>query len=569
MHLTRSVVRASLRQVRYASGRFDNVKMGPEDPILGLALAYNKDTHPQKVSLGAGAYRDDDGKPYVLPCVKKAQMMLHDADLDNEYAPIAGLSTLTAPQSFDPEPKLTIYLLSPSLPSACWKPIAASKPWCAMLRIASRTSGVPAFTKVAAQLLFGEDSPALKDGRVASVQSISGTGALRLGGEFLAKCSPSALHLPLIAMQASCSCTGPAATLPFRAVLCVVLSATLCESCEPSGHLAVGICPRSVRPRVPAFEVVPWARPAALPLTCCHVLTFHPGTVYLPKPTWGNHNPIFEDSHLELGTYRLNLCLCSAREHAVRDPHAWYYRPSDCGLDFDGMCEDITKAAPGTVVLHACAHNPTGVDPSPEQWQQLSSALKGTDHLVFLDAAYQGFASGDPVKDAYAVRHFVEQGHSLVITKSFAKNFGLYGHRIGCLHVVCGDKDEADRVMSQLKILARSMYSNPPIHGARIVERVLTDDKLKTEWARDVKVMADRIIDARAALVSALAAAGSTKDWNHITNQIGMFAFTGLTPEQVKRMIDEFHIYLTGNGRISMAGITSKNVQYVAEAMHK
>jgi aspartate aminotransferase len=218
--------------------------------------------------------------------------------------------------------------------------------------------------------------------------------------------------------------------------------------------------------------------------------------------------------------------------------------------------------------LHACAHNPTGVDPSEQQWKELSKLFKKKGHFPFFDAAYQGFASGDPVKDALPIRYFLDDGHQLLVCQSFAKNFGLYGERVGALHVVSGNEEEAKRITSQLLIVIRPMYSNPPIYGARVISEILNDKELSKEWSREVKVMADRIISMRVQLVSNLKSLGSKRDWSHITNQIGMFCYTGLTQDQVNTLKDKWHVYMTSDGRISMAGVFSDKVRYLAEAIH-
>jgi len=272
--------------------------------------------------------------------------------------------------------------------------------------------------------------------------------------------------------------------------------------------------------------------------------------VYIPDPTWANHIPIMKDCGLQLKTYR-------------------YYNAENCGLNFKGMTEDINNAPDGSVILlHACAHNPTGVDPEPEQWKELSALLKRKGHFPFFDSAYQGFASGNTEKDAFPIRQFVSDGHLPAVCQSFAKNFGLYGERVGALNIVAATTTEAEAIESQLKILIRPMYSNPPIQGARIVATVLSDNELSQIWLKEVKLMADRIISMRTRLVKELKDNGSTKDWSHITRQIGMFCYSGLTPEQVDRLASEFHIYMTRNGRISMAGVSSKNVSYLAKAIH-
>ena len=273
-------------------------------------------------------------------------------------------------------------------------------------------------------------------------------------------------------------------------------------------------------------------------------------TVYVPNPTWSNHFSVFQDSGLKVDTYR-------------------YYDPKVIGLDFTGLLADIASKPKGVWLLHASAHNPTGVDPSQDQWKQISAAILKAGHLVLFDMAYQGFASGDPVKDAFAVRYFLNAGHDLLLAQSFAKNFGLYGHRVGALSVTVNDKVTREKVESQLKIIARAIYSNPPIQGSRIVDIILSDEKLRNQWAGEVKGMADRIILMRTLLTNALYKLGSKRNWSHINSQIGMFCYSGLTPEQVDRLTNEYHIYLTRNGRISMAGVTSKNVEYLAKAIHE
>ena len=380
--------------------------------------------------LGVGAYRDDQGKPYVLPSVRTAEEKVIAAKLNKEYAGI---------------------------------------------------TGVPDFTKAAALLAYGADSSALD--RVVITQSISGTGALRIGGAFIER--------------------------------------------------------------------------------------FYPGAkkIYIPTPSWANHGAVFKDSGLEVEKYR-------------------YYNKDTIGLDFEGLIADI-KAAPkqSVFLLHACAHNPTGVDPTPEQWKEISSAIKEGNHYPFFDMAYQGFASGDTDKDAFPLRYFVEQGHNPCLAQSFAKNMGLYGERVGAFSIVCSDAAEKKKVDSQVKIIVRPLYSNPPVHGARIASEILNDKALNKQWLGEVKGMADRIITMRALLKKELENLGSKHDWSHITSQIGMFAYTGLGPEQmeklakeVSRFIDmsgnslltmiQHSVYATKDGRISVAGITSGNVKRLAAAIH-
>jgi aspartate aminotransferase len=274
----------------------------------------------------------------------------------------------------------------------------------------------------------------------------------------------------------------------------------------------------------------------------------------MPNPTWGNHIPIMKDAGMEVRKYT-------------------YYEPASRGLDFSGLISDLKGAPERSVfLLHACAHNPTGVDPTFEQWQEISEVMKSKNHIAFFDCAYQGFASGDATRDAAAIRYFVKEGHKIILSQSYAKNFGLYGERVGALSVVTKDEEEAQRVESQLKILIRPMYSNPPIHGSLIVSTILSDPALKKQWYSECKGMADRIISMRTSLrntIEAIEKKNNVKksDWRHITDQIGMFCYTGLTEAQVVRMIEKHHIYLTKDGRVSMAGVTSKNVDYIAESI--
>ena len=235
----------------------------------------------------------------------------------------------------------------------------------------------------------------------------------------------------------------------------------------------------------------------------------------------------------------------------------------------------ISDAPEGSIVLlHACAHNPTGVDPTKDQWTELAKIIHMKKHFPFFDCAYQGFASGDLANDAWAVQYFVSQGFELCIAQSFAKNFGLYGERAGAFHFVTGSDPQAQktigRIASQLAILQRSEISNPPIYGARIASLVLNDSTLFAEWEANLRTMAGRIIDMRKALRSKLEELNGKPDsWKHITDQIGMFSFTGLTEKQALKIREDAHVYLTKNGRISMAGLNTRNVDYVAEAMNK
>lgn len=219
------------------------------------------------------------------------------------------------------------------------------------------------------------------------------------------------------------------------------------------------------------------------------------------------------------------------------------------------------------MLLHACAHNPTGIDPTKEQWAQIADVCDERGLYPFFDCAYQGFASGNLNNDAWAVRYFVNRGLELLVCQSFAKNFGLYGQRVGALHVVFADSATKKAAATQLELLQRAEISNPPAYGARIVSRILTNAELFSEWERDLLTMASRINDMRIALRKHLEQLGTPGTWDHITSQIGMFSFTGLQSYQVERLVEEFHVYLSKNGRISMAGLNESNVEYVAKSI--
>ncbi|OKL62451.1 Aspartate aminotransferase, cytoplasmic [Talaromyces atroroseus] len=410
-----------------------NVPQAPEDPLFGLMRAYRQDPFAKKVDLGIGAYRDDHAKPWILPVVRKADEILRsDPELNHEYLPIAGL---------------------------------------------------PQYTGAAQKLILGADSPAIHDGRVATFQTISGTGAVHLGALFLAKFHP--------------------------------------------------------------------LRPAP--------------TVYLSDPTWANHNQIFTNVGLQIAKYP-------------------YFSAQTKGLDIDGLLSTLLAAPAGSIiVLHACAHNPTGVDPTHDQWKQIATVIRERGHFPFFDCAYQGFASGDLARDAWAIRYFVSQGFETCVAQSFAKNFGLYGERAGAFHWISAPDAAATsqvttgNIASQLAILQRSEISNPPAYGSRIASIVLNDPQLFAEWEEDLRTMSGRIAEMRLGLRQRLEARiladssniinGSQANWAHITSQIGMFSFTGLSESQVKVLREKWHIYMTKNGRISMAGINSHNIDYVAEAI--
>ncbi|KAI9888169.1 MAG: Aspartate aminotransferase, cytoplasmic [Watsoniomyces obsoletus] len=277
--------------------------------------------------------------------------------------------------------------------------------------------------------------------------------------------------------------------------------------------------------------------------------------VYFSSPTWANHNQIFSNVHLPIKTYP-------------------YFSAQTKGLDFKGMIDTIKSAPSGSIILlHVCAHNPTGVDPTQDQWKQIAEVIRSREHFPFFDCAYQGFASGDLNKDAWPVRYFVSEGFELCVAQSFAKNFGLYGERAGCFHFVTSPganaSSTAARIASQLAILQRSEISNPPAYGAKIASLILNDENLFKQWEDNLRTMSGRIIDMRKALRQKLEDMGTTGTWNHITDQIGMFSFTGLSEDQVMKLRNESSIYMTKNGRISMAGLNTHNIDHTANAINR
>jgi len=271
--------------------------------------------------------------------------------------------------------------------------------------------------------------------------------------------------------------------------------------------------------------------------------------IYVSDPTWGNHNAIFAKGGLTVKSYP-------------------YWEPNTKSLDIDGMLSTLGAAAEGSVVLlHACAHNPTGVDPTEDQWQKIVKVFKDKKLIPLMDSAYQGYASGSLDKDAYATRLFLNEGFEFFMCQSFAKNLGLYGERIGMLHVICPDAAQAKAVLSQVKLVIRPMYSSPPKHGAELVVKILGNADRYAKWKAELKGMADRILEVRDLLRKGLEAKGTPGTWNHITDQIGMFSFTGLTQAQCERLIATHHIYLLKSGRISLAGLNKGNIQYMVESV--
>jgi len=281
-------------------------------------------------------------------------------------------------------------------------------------------------------------------------------------------------------------------------------------------------------------------------------------TIWVSNPTWGNHHAIFKRAGLEVKEYP-------------------YYQKETGGLAFDEMMQCLEQLPEQQAILfHACAHNPTGVDPSEEQWKKILDVIIKRKVTPLLDNAYQGYASGDLEKDGKVVKLFEEYDRSLEFfaAQSFAKNFGLYGERIGYLHFRASAKEHADTAISQIKLLIRQAYSSPPRHGAAIVNKVLTSSDLKAQWLSELKLMSDRITQMREELRKTIEANKTPSPmkagtWEHITSQIGMFTYTGLTQPQVERLVNEFHIYMTKDGRISVAGLNSGNIPYVAECIDK
>jgi len=291
----------------------------------------------------------------------------------------------------------------------------------------------------------------------------------------------------------------------------------------------------------------------ALEIGQCFLKKFYPyeKVMYYTTPTWANHIAICKGTGLEIGEYR-------------------YYDPKTRDVDFEGMCEDLENLEEHSMVLfHACGHNPTGVDLSHEQWEKVLKIVVKKEILPLFDMAYQGFVSGDLNEDAFAVRLFANSGINMLVAQSFAKNFGLYGERIGCLSVLTQNEKQKVAIKQNLAKIVRSKYSSPPKFGAMIINNILSNDELKKEWLEEIKMMAKRIIDMRVALKTKLEEIGSKLDWSHIVKQRGMFAFTGLTPEQCDRLREEFHIYTIRSGRISIAGLNPSNVDYVAKAFHE
>ncbi|WP_107855397.1 amino acid aminotransferase [Neisseria weaveri] len=272
--------------------------------------------------------------------------------------------------------------------------------------------------------------------------------------------------------------------------------------------------------------------------------------VWISTPTWPNHNAIFNAVGMNICDYR-------------------YYDKNTHGLDWDGLIEDLSKAEAGDVVLfHGCCHNPTGIDPTPEQWETLAKMSAEKGWLPLFDFAYQGFANGLE-EDAYGLRAFTKLNKELLVASSYSKNFGMYNERVGAFTVVAADEDTANRAFSQVKTIIRTLYSNPASHGGSTVALVLKDEGLKAQWIAELDEMRGRIKEMRQKFVDLLKEYGAEQDFSFIIEQNGMFSFSGLTPEQVDRLKDEFAIYAVRSGRINVAGITEDNIRYLCQSIVK
>ena len=393
---------------------FTAVEMAPRDPIFGLNEQYAADDNPKKVNLGVGVYYDDNGKLPLLECVRAAEEDMMKKPSARGYLPM---------------------------------------------------DGIAAYDSAVKGLVFGADSEPVKAGRVATVQTIGGTGGLKIGADFLKKLNPSA-------------------------------------------------------------------------------------QVLISDPSWENHRALFTNAGFSVGTYP-------------------YYDAARRGVDLDGMLGALRAAPAGTVVvLHACCHNPTGYDLTDAQWDQVIAAVRSGGLVAFLDMAYQGFGHGLR-EDGAVIGKFVAAGLDFFVSTSFSKSFSLYGERVGALSVLCESKEEADRVLSQLKIVVRTNYSNPPTHGGAVVATVLNDPARRAVWERELGEMRTRIKAMRQKLVDGLKAAGVRQDMSFITSQLGMFSYSGLSKEQMVRLRNEFGVYGTDTGRMCVAALNSKNIDHVCESIAK
>jgi aromatic-amino-acid transaminase len=391
---------------------FSAVPMAARDPILGLNEGFAADPRPNKVNLGVGVYCDDDGKVPLLASVRRAEAERTAAAPARSYLPI---------------------------------------------------DGIAAYNLAVQTLLFGAGSPLISAKRVATIQALGGTGALKVGADLLRRFVPDA-------------------------------------------------------------------------------------KVWISDPSWENHRALFEGAGFTVETYP-------------------YYDPASHGIRFDAMLAALQGLpAQSIVVLHACCHNPTGVDLTDAQWARVVDACAAGRLLPFLDIAYQGFGDGIEA-DAAAVRRFAASGMDFLVSSSFSKSFSLYGERVGALSVVAQDPDEAGRILSQLKRLVRTNYSNPPTHGGAVVATVLGTPELRAMWERELAGMRERIRAMRDGLVERLAARGVDRDFTFVSRQRGMFSYSGLTSAQVDRLRDEYGIYAVSTGRICLAALNSRNIDAVADAI--
>jgi len=272
--------------------------------------------------------------------------------------------------------------------------------------------------------------------------------------------------------------------------------------------------------------------------------------VLISDPSWENHRALFSQAGFTVEAYP-------------------YYNAARRGIDFDGMLTALDVAPEGTIVLlHACCHNPTGYDITPAQWDQVIAATKARKLVPFLDMAYQGFGAGI-AEDGAVVGKFVASGQDFLVSTSFSKSFSLYGERVGALSAYCANKEEASRVLSQLKIVIRANYSNPPTHGGQVVATVLNTPELRALWEQELAGMRTRIKQMRSLMVDKLKAAGVKQDMSFITQQVGMFSYSGLTKDQMVRLRNEFGVYGTDTGRMCVAALNSKNIDYVCECIAK
>lgn len=391
---------------------FSAVEMAPRDPILGLNEAYNADARPHKVNLGVGVYYDEQGRIPLLRAVAEAEKQRVAAQAPRGYLPIEGIA---------------------------------------------------AYDQAVQHLLFGAESSLVREGRAITVQAVGGTGALKIGADFLKRLLPDAV-------------------------------------------------------------------------------------VAISDPSWENHRALFESAGFPVQNYR-------------------YYDVASNGLNREGFLADL-QALPerSVVVLHACCHNPTGVDLQPADWQAVLDVVKARNLVPFLDIAYQGFGDGIE-EDAQAVRLFADSGLTFLVSSSFSKSFSLYGERVGALTLVSESREESARVLSQVKRVIRTNYSNPPTHGATIVATVLSNPELRALWEAELGEMRQRIRTMRNALVEGLAAAGATRDFAFVNAQRGMFSYSGLTAEQVERLKSEFGIYAVSTGRICVAALNERNLQPTIQAI--